>query len=489
MEVTFVASLSTLRRELNLGLDSTQSSIKQQELLCTRVNHCTRLQKEANTISLRDSQSRTRILTHNTFIFTFPAQYCSKPLKNNSPVALRRLILSETCRLCLWTPGHLTGKVAKSTLVSSLILLTVLGSIGPWLPGLIQAFGGMFLSPTAVAMGNCSPSISSSTSNAALCPPSSTDVASTTPNFAGAERLPDLSLPKTVLSSVDNLVGAGGVVQSSSQAGIWTPLVPTSNNFSIIGTNTTGTFVSRTMHVDAGPFSGVLTIVYQTASAGPLKWDLQFQSSASADFRLVYTWLNVSDIHSLSSGSSSFSVSYPDANYTFFWGDVPKSLTSSASTILNQFRFSINLGWMSSGAVIRIDPSLVDSGNASFATAYGLQRRVFFEPKGGYYFAFYFDSANETEVYRYSHDGLNWSPKQPLPPGWPAPTGLGCFISHDSCLTTVYSTGQTVLIAAGTRSGPSPYVASLVLFNRKYCRSKYYLGEHSNRCHLFININ
>ncbi|TMI14162.1 DUF2380 domain-containing protein [Candidatus Bathyarchaeota archaeon] len=216
------------------------------------------------------------------------------------------------------------------------------------------------------------------------------------------------------------------------------------------------------MHVDAGPFSGVLTIVYRTASAGPLKWDLQFQSSASADFRLVYTWLNVSDIHSLSSGSSSFSVSYPDANYTFFWGDVPKSLTSSASTILNQFRFSINLGWMSSGAVIRIDPTLVNSGNASFATAYGLQRRVFFEPKGGYYFAFYFDSANETEVYRYSHDGLNWSAKQPLPPRWPAPMGIGCFISHDSCLTTVYSTGQTVLIAAGTRSGPSPYVASLV---------------------------
>ncbi len=382
MEVTFVASLSTLRRELNLGLDSTQSSIKQQELLCTRVNHCTRLQREINASSSRDSQSRTRILTHNTFIFTFPAQYCSKPLKNNSPVALRRLILSETCRLCLWTPGHLTGKVAKSTLVSSLILLTVLGSIGPWLPGLIQVFGGMFLSPTTVAMGNCSPNISNSTSNAALCPPSSTDVASTTPNFAGAERLPDLSLPKTVLSSVDNLIGAGGVAQSSSQnltlfnpsirlrllggltphdqlldqdnkvlsdwsfwevqanqAGIWTPLVPTSNNFSIIGTNTTGTFVSRTMHVDAGPFSGVLTIVYRTASAGPLKWDLQFQSSASADFRLVYTWLNVSDIHSLSSGSSSFSVSYPDANYTFFWGDVPKSLTSSASTILNQFRW------------------------------------------------------------------------------------------------------------------------------------------------------
>jgi len=120
---------------------------------------------------------------------------------------------------------------------------------------------------------------------------------SVAPNLVGADKMPSLSLPKTVLSSVDSLIGAGGVIQNSPQnltiynldvsmrllggqiphdeflgpggrtlsswsfwgiesniSGLWMPLLPSSNIFIVAGTNATGTFVIRTMQVAAGPY-------------------------------------------------------------------------------------------------------------------------------------------------------------------------------------------------------------------------------------------
>src|SRR5437867_12618356 len=45
--------------------------------------------------------------------------------------------------------------------------------------------------------------------------PSSTSDSTNLPRTVGADAVPDLALPKTVVSTVDSLVGAGGVVQSS----------------------------------------------------------------------------------------------------------------------------------------------------------------------------------------------------------------------------------------------------------------------------------
>src|SRR6266581_2853148 len=50
-------------------------------------------------------------------------------------------ILSEFQEVNLWVPGHKTKKTKTWSLVSALILLTVLGSIGPVLPGLFNALG------------------------------------------------------------------------------------------------------------------------------------------------------------------------------------------------------------------------------------------------------------------------------------------------------------------------------------------------------------
>src|SRR6267143_2802440 len=104
------------------------------------------------------------------------------------------------------------------------------------------------------------------------------------PRTVGATPLSGMSLPETVVSSVDNMLNSGAVVRTSQDnltlynravrmrllggmvprdellgptggvmssyswwnvqaniSGIWVPLIPFSNNFTIIGTNRTGT--------------------------------------------------------------------------------------------------------------------------------------------------------------------------------------------------------------------------------------------------------
>ena len=54
-----------------------------------------------------------------------------------------------------------------------------------------------------------------------------------------------------------------------------------SSNY-VIGTNTTGTYVTRTMVVSNGVYSGSYQIDYEAVSNGPLKWVLSFQPLTEA---------------------------------------------------------------------------------------------------------------------------------------------------------------------------------------------------------------
>src|SRR5439155_12712646 len=114
-------------------------------------------------------------------------------------------------------PGYRARKIAKIGLVSSLIFLTVLASIGTWLPGLVSLFGSLLPPSTSQTMGACSSSSPNSTNNTITCIPPTGGPGSVAPNLVGADKVPSLFLPKTVLSSVDSLIGAGGVIQSSPQ--------------------------------------------------------------------------------------------------------------------------------------------------------------------------------------------------------------------------------------------------------------------------------
>src|SRR5438128_3678224 len=170
-------------------------------------------------------------------------------------------------------PGHRARKIGRTILISSLIFLTVIGSIGAWLPGLNNAFASMSALSPEQTQESCLPTLVNSTSTTNQCPPGTSGVTSITPNSVGADQVPNLSLPQTAVSSLDNAIGEGGVIRDSpynltlynlgvsfrllggqfphdellgpgdralslwsfwnvqaNLSGVWAPLLPTSNN-------------------------------------------------------------------------------------------------------------------------------------------------------------------------------------------------------------------------------------------------------------------
>src|SRR6266516_2374413 len=320
---------------------------------------------------------------------------------------------------------------------------------------------------------------------------------SQSPQTVGADAVPDLSLPKPIKSSIDRLVGAGGVLEASpdnitiynlgvrmrllngvaphdellgrdmrvlsswnywrieAQAGntsLWIQLTPLSSSFTVLGTNQTGTYVVRTMTVNSGIYAGTLTIVYHATVTGGLKWTLQFASQALGHYRMVYDCPTASAILSSPPSNRQITAVYPSDNFTFSWNDVPTSFNSTENLSDDEFSLTLDLGTLRIGSAIAIDPEIMDSTPSS-ATAYTFQRKVFFEPKGGYYFVFYYDGGRV--VYAYSQNGTSWVNEQLMPTGWPA------YTDDPASEPTVYASGQTVIVVAGqtvqaTFNCPSP---------------------------------
>ena len=413
---------------------------------------------------------------------------CSTPL--SPPVRM-----SRGREVRIWAPGRRARRTATIFLSLFVILITLVGSISPVLPNIVAAFARSSSSTPSPA---CTPSLSNSTSTT-ICSGSSSltsNPSSTiTPNSATAGPVPDLTLPRTVTSSLGGLINAGGVVQASPQnltlynsdtalrllggalphdeligvgqrtlsswsfwgievldGGTWKPLSPKSSNFTILGTNTTGSYVTRTMQVSNGLYSGTFVITYKATSAGPLEWDLDFTPTTNGRFILAYQWQNITSTHRLLSTSRQLQVQYETTNYTFDWQDVRSSFKTTASILGTSFLFSIALGSVSAGSTARIDPSLVGSSPYSTATSGTYQRKVFYEPRSARYWAFYGADCIGMQSglqYTSSTDGITWSSPTSTPGsgycGW-QPAGD----TYD-----VYNSGTAVVIAWGTL-GDSP---------------------------------
>jgi hypothetical protein len=228
-------------------------------------------------------------------------------------------------------------------------------------------------------------------------------------------------------------------VQVLAGDGVWIPLQPRSSNFTLAGTNRTGTYLVRTMEVGGGSLSGVLRIVYEATSAGPLKWDLEFVSGYSSQYRLDYTWQDVTNKYALSLNSKQFEMSQGFLNYTFSWSDVPSSFNTTADVSPGRFVFLIGLGTIRPGSTVQVDPTLAIN-SLSTATAYTFQRRVFYDPVGGNYWVIYNDKGGLVS-YRYSSNGNTWSNATGIPWG---PSG-----SLPATSPAVFNLGQTVVVATG----------------------------------------
>src|SRR4029077_11947373 len=315
-------------------------------------------------------------------------------------------------------PGRNTGKVVKMALVSTLILLAVLGSIGTVLPGLVQALAS-WSSPSIVAQNApCPQTLLNPTNPTSMEPGCSTnDLGLNIPQGVGSDAVPNLSLPKTVLSSVANL-SIGGVIQSSPEnltlyndrvtmrllgnpvphdmlvgpnhdilsswsfwsvevqiGSGWVRLVPVSSYFRVPGTNGTGTFVVRTMNVISGHYAGVLRIAYQLRSDGPLKWIVDFTPASTGQYRLAYNWNDASRVDGTKGTGKKVVVNYGHTNYTLSWDDVPPSMNANATVKGSMVSLDIGLGSVLGGTSVRLDPQIAASG-PSQAIASTPQRKV-----------------------------------------------------------------------------------------------------------------
>ncbi len=305
--------------------------------------------------------------------------------------------------------------------------------------------------------------------------------------------MPNLSLPKTILSGVDSLIDVGGVTQTSpdnitiynrrvsmrllgglmpldmllgpdrrvissysfwrveaSVGGAWLPLLPSSSTFSLLGTNSSGTFVKRSMVVVSGNSSGTFVIIYKATTNGPLKWDLGFTPNTDGHYRFLYSWLNISAQRGFLASVKQFQATFAGLNYTFAWQDIPSNLNTTALSLPGMFQLVVDLGSRSAESEVLVDPSIVATlpAGPSWASAYTFQRKVFYEPKGGRYWVFYENNDGlcftGCVAYRNSTEGITWSSEQTESGG-----GCSCNWGDSFSLLDVYNVGQTVIIAWG----------------------------------------
>src|SRR5207249_3783908 len=132
---------------------------------------------------------------------------------------------------------------------------------------------------------------------------------------------------------------------------------------------------------------------------------------------------------------------YIGRNYTLSWGDVSKELNVTTRVFQGRFSLFVDVGTMSAGTKLQVDPSVVGTSSSPDSTAYTFQRKVFYEPKGGRYWVFYYDGAQAK--YSNSTDGVNWSGPRSMPSPWPS------LCDVQTCAPAVFNSGQTLVVASG----------------------------------------
>jgi hypothetical protein len=248
----------------------------------------------------------------------------------------------------------------------------------------------------------------------------------------------------------DQMVGPGGRMLGPSfwsvqanVSGQIIPLLPTDSNFTLLGTDSGGTRVARTMHVASGAYSGIFEIIYTATPAGPLKWDLLFTPDVTGEYQITFSWEHSTQNPVLQNDAKSFTLTYDSVNYTLNWRDVPRVFEVKPTLSGKEFSLAIDLGIVAGGNQIKIDPTIA-SNVGTGATAFSFQRKITYNSQSGYYFAFYHNGI--TVGYSSSNDGVNWSTQQTMPSGWPG------YWDADDSEVAVLSIGQTVFVASGQKA-------------------------------------
>jgi RHS repeat-associated protein len=423
-------------------------------------------------------------------------------------------------------PGGRARKVAKWMLVLSLIFVMIVSSTGTWLPGLVNAFASLFPSSQQQAQAGCAAGSSSPlgtlTGSAGPCSPGTGTTGLVLPQGVDASKLPDLALPQEIVSGVGS-VDLTGVAESTAQnltvqgpslmlnmlggsnphdelvdgmskgsrplltwsldarnGMAWIPIPESSSNFTIVGTNNTGTTVVRSMAFGHPAPTAILKIAYVVTPTGELSWSLTLSPTVTGDYRLDLSISQArqgpiastkapnppsNDTQSSSTLANSTltqpTLAQPGiatssqlwigpAQFSLSWADVPSNYNTTATQDGFRFILSIDLGSVPAGSSLNVDPSLVGSDNDNLGgTTYPYQHHVYQDPKTGYYWIFYHDpSSTDGLAVKYSPKGDVWF----TPSGTQAGSLCNCWARapDDSVASPAfYFVGETVIMADG----------------------------------------
>jgi hypothetical protein len=203
------------------------------------------------------------------------------------------------------------------------------------------------------------------------------------------------------------------------------------------------------MGVTTGPYGGLLRITYKALPSGRLNYDLEFTPTLTGDYRLSFSWENLTDKYSLLRASSQLQVEFATKTYTFDWSDIPRTLATRSVVDQHELLLLVELGVIHMGSTMTIDPGYVDLSSSQMATAYTFQRKVFYDSVGSKYWAFYFDGY--AVRYKYSSDGFNWLPTSGyyMPSGWPQ------WIRPANSMPSVYYANGQLVVASGYENSSS----------------------------------
>ncbi|HZY94353.1 MAG TPA: hypothetical protein VFE98_05755 [Candidatus Bathyarchaeia archaeon] len=210
------------------------------------------------------------------------------------------------------------------------------------------------------------------------------------------------------------------------------------------------------MQVVWGNVSGSFSVTYRSTPDGEIKWDLSLTPSVSGRYGFSHAWWNVTNSYTVSDMLERFTTSYNTLNYTFSWSDIPKSFATSTNLVSGRFLLNVDLGAIQAGLTVTVDPNIASS-YTPYGTSYTFQRKLFYEPNGGYYFVFYLGRSapsdpNGPQVqYRSSSDGVNWSDPQ-----YPQ-----VYLSTDF---SVLNFGQTIFLVYVTNADPGRHTTPIVAY-------------------------
>jgi len=229
-----------------------------------------------------------------------------------------------------------------------------------------------------------------------------------------------------------------------NDSGSWVTLSPVSGNLTVLGTNSTGSYIVRSIEERSAQYNGTLRLVYHALPGARLNYDLQFDPGVTGDYRFRFSLGNPTQIFNLSNYSRNVQVSFGTKSYAFDWSDIPRSISTVADIDGDGFHLQVDAGRVRAGSRISIDPGYVGTSNSQMSTAYTFQRRVFYDPIGAMYWAFYFDGYQIR--YKFSSNGVNWLPSGGgyyMPSGWPP------WIRPANSMPSLYYTNGQVIVASG----------------------------------------